>query len=113
MFYIYFSLQIVKPIILLYTTFVSMKMQARMQYYNEWSDLIPKKVTLLWLGVKHFKYSTMNGQWSEDRDILFILTQISRDAMPIDFGGSAYDLDDAIAVWKGECKPYLCNMLSR
>ena len=42
-----------------------------------------------------------------------ILTQIDRDAVPIDFGGSAYDLDVAIAVWKGECKPHLCNMLSR
>ena len=37
--------QIIKPIILLYTTFMSMKMQARMQYYNEWSELIPKKVS--------------------------------------------------------------------
>ena len=37
--------QIIKPIILLYTTFMSMKMQARMRYYNEWSELIPKKVS--------------------------------------------------------------------
>ena len=44
---IHSSFQIVKPIILLFTTFVSMKMQARMQYYNEWSDLIPKQVGLL------------------------------------------------------------------
>ena len=42
-----------------------------------------------------------------------ILAQMGRDAVPIDFGGSAYELDEAIAIWKGECKPHLCNMLSR
>ena len=46
-------------------------------------------------------------------EMQIILIQIDRDAVPIDFGGCAYELDQAITVWKGECKPHLCNMLSR
>ena len=93
---------------------MKMKMQARMQYYNKWSDLIPKKVTSLCLRVKQFPYILQYNEWAMKIEMIqIILTQIDRDAVPIDFGGSAYDLEDAIAVWKGECKPHLCNMLSR